>query len=102
VIYTTGTPQRSLCAHFSPKAGAGDHQPSLFHRGAFGEDGMEQQPLIEFRDVVKRFGERTILNGVDFRIYEDETTTIIGLSETGKSVTLKLWVYASLCEACVP
>ena len=55
---------------------------------------MKQQPLIEFRDVVKRFGERTILNGVDFRIYEDEATTIIGLSETGKSVTLKHWVYA--------
>jgi phospholipid/cholesterol/gamma-HCH transport system ATP-binding protein len=50
---------------------------------------MERQPLIEFRDVVKRFGERTILDGVSFRIYEGEVTTIIGLSGTGKSVTLK-------------
>jgi len=50
---------------------------------------MEQQPLIEFRNVTKRFGERTILNGVSFRIYEGEVTTIIGLSGTGKSVTLK-------------
>jgi len=50
---------------------------------------MERTPLIEFRNVVKRFGERTILDGVSFRIYEGEVTTIIGLSGTGKSVTLK-------------
>ena len=50
---------------------------------------MERQPLIEFRNVIKRFGERTILNGVNFKIYEGEVTTIIGLSGTGKSVLLK-------------
>jgi phospholipid/cholesterol/gamma-HCH transport system ATP-binding protein len=50
---------------------------------------MEREPLIEFRNVAKRFGERTILDGVSFRIYEGEVTTIIGLSGTGKSVTLK-------------
>jgi phospholipid/cholesterol/gamma-HCH transport system ATP-binding protein len=50
---------------------------------------MEKQPLIEFRNVVKRFGERTILDGVDFKVYEGEVATIIGLSGTGKSVTLK-------------
>jgi phospholipid/cholesterol/gamma-HCH transport system ATP-binding protein len=50
---------------------------------------MERPPLIEFRNVAKRFGERTILDGVSFKIYEGEVTTIIGLSGTGKSVTLK-------------
>jgi len=50
---------------------------------------MERQPLIEFHNVIKSFGERTILNGVSFKIYEGEVTTIIGLSGTGKSVTLK-------------
>jgi phospholipid/cholesterol/gamma-HCH transport system ATP-binding protein len=50
---------------------------------------MEKTPLIEFRNVTKRFGERTILNGIDFKIYEGEVTTMIGLSGTGKSVTLK-------------
>ena len=50
---------------------------------------MDQQPLIEFRNVTKRFGERTILDGVNFSIYPGEVTTIIGLSGTGKSVTLK-------------
>jgi phospholipid/cholesterol/gamma-HCH transport system ATP-binding protein len=50
---------------------------------------MEQPPLIEFRNITKSFGERTILDGVNFKIYEGEVTTIIGLSGTGKSVTLK-------------
>jgi phospholipid/cholesterol/gamma-HCH transport system ATP-binding protein len=48
---------------------------------------MDQQPLIEFRNVTKRFGERTILDGVNLSIYAGEVTTIIGLSGTGKSVT---------------
>jgi phospholipid/cholesterol/gamma-HCH transport system ATP-binding protein len=50
---------------------------------------MENQPLIEFQKVTKRFDTRTILHQVDLKIYEGEVTTIIGLSGTGKSVTLK-------------
>ncbi len=50
---------------------------------------MEKQPLIEFRDVTKGFGTRTILEKVNLKLYEGEVTTIIGLSGTGKSVTLK-------------
>ena len=50
---------------------------------------MEKQPIIEFKGVTKRFDTRTILEGVDFQIYEGEVTTLIGLSGTGKSVTLK-------------
>ena len=49
----------------------------------------EKEPIIEFKGVTKRFAERTILNKVDFKIYEGEVTTLIGLSGTGKSVTLK-------------
>lgn len=45
--------------------------------------------LIEFRGVTKRFGERTILNSVNLTIYDNQTTTIIGKSGTGKSVLLK-------------
>ncbi|MGD9415908.1 MAG: ATP-binding cassette domain-containing protein, partial [Desulfobacterales bacterium] len=50
---------------------------------------MEKQPIIEFKGVTKRFDTRTILDKVDFQIYEGEVTTLIGLSGTGKSVTLK-------------
>lgn len=46
-------------------------------------------PLIEFRNVTKRFGARVILDNVDLSIYEGQTTTIIGKSGVGKSVTLK-------------
>jgi len=45
--------------------------------------------LIEFRDVTKRFDEKTILDRMDLTIYENQISTIIGKSGTGKSVLLK-------------
>jgi phospholipid/cholesterol/gamma-HCH transport system ATP-binding protein len=49
----------------------------------------QREPLIEFKGVSKTFGTRNILNCIDFKIYEGEVTTLIGLSGTGKSVTLR-------------
>jgi phospholipid/cholesterol/gamma-HCH transport system ATP-binding protein len=46
-------------------------------------------PLIEFKDVTKRFGKHTVLDRVNLQIYEGQVTTIIGLSGSGKSVLLK-------------
>ncbi len=46
-------------------------------------------PLIEFKNITKRFGEQTVLDQVNLQIYEGEVTTIIGLSGSGKSVLLK-------------
>lgn len=46
-------------------------------------------PLIEFKNITKRFGEQTVLENVNLKIYEGEVTTIIGLSGSGKSVLLK-------------
>ncbi|MEQ8162929.1 MAG: ATP-binding cassette domain-containing protein [Smithellaceae bacterium] len=46
-------------------------------------------PLIEFKNVIKRFGTKTVLERVNLQIYEGEVTTIIGLSGSGKSVLLK-------------
>ena len=46
-------------------------------------------PLIEFKDVTKRFGGHKILERVNLQIYEGQVTTIIGLSGSGKSVLLK-------------
>jgi len=46
-------------------------------------------PLIEFKNITKRFGEQTVLDQVSLQIYEGEVTTIIGLSGSGKSVLLK-------------
>jgi phospholipid/cholesterol/gamma-HCH transport system ATP-binding protein len=50
---------------------------------------METTPLIEFRNVTKRFGDKTVLKNVNVKIYENQITTIIGKSGTGKSVLLK-------------
>ena len=47
-------------------------------------------PLIEFKDITKRFGSRTVLDRVNLQIHEEQITTIIGLSGSGKSVLLKL------------
>ena len=46
-------------------------------------------PIIEFKNVTKRFGQSTILDRINLQIYEDEVTTLIGKSGTGKSVLLK-------------
>ncbi|MFW6323638.1 MAG: ABC transporter ATP-binding protein, partial [Desulfovibrionales bacterium] len=47
------------------------------------------EPLIEFKNVTKRFGELTVLDGVDLSIYKGDVTTIIGKSGVGKSVLIK-------------
>ena len=47
------------------------------------------EPLIEFKNVTKKFGHRTILDQVNLKVYEGEIATIIGKSGTGKSVLLK-------------
>ncbi len=45
--------------------------------------------MIKFVNVVKRFGTRTVLNGISFELKEGEILFILGTSGTGKSVTLK-------------
>ena len=45
--------------------------------------------MIEFKSVVKRFGDRTILKGVSFEAKQGEILFILGTSGTGKSVLLK-------------
>ncbi|HNT44356.1 MAG TPA: ATP-binding cassette domain-containing protein, partial [Syntrophorhabdaceae bacterium] len=50
---------------------------------------MDAPPLIEFRNVTKRFNGKTVLDNVNLSIYENQVTTIIGKSGTGKSVLLK-------------
>lgn len=44
---------------------------------------------IEFRDVHKRFGEKSVLRGVTLRVERGEVMFIIGTSGVGKSVTIK-------------
>ena len=50
---------------------------------------MANLPIIEFKNVTKRFGAYTVLDRVNLQISEGEITTIIGKSGEGKSVLLK-------------
>jgi phospholipid/cholesterol/gamma-HCH transport system ATP-binding protein len=48
--------------------------------------------MIVFEDVRKSFGPKTVLDGLTLEVPTGETTTIIGQSGSGKSVTLKLLI----------
>jgi phospholipid/cholesterol/gamma-HCH transport system ATP-binding protein len=45
--------------------------------------------MIEMTNVCKRFGDQTILDGVNFTINRGETVALLGYSGAGKSVLLK-------------
>lgn len=45
--------------------------------------------MIEFKNLVKKFGERTVLKGISFGVQKGEILFILGTSGTGKSVLLK-------------
>jgi phospholipid/cholesterol/gamma-HCH transport system ATP-binding protein len=45
--------------------------------------------MIEFRDIHKAFGSKSVLRGVDLVIEQGEVMFIIGTSGVGKSVTIK-------------
>lgn len=47
------------------------------------------EPIIQFKNVTKRFGEQTVLAGASFTVEKGEILAIVGPSGTGKSVTLK-------------
>ncbi len=47
------------------------------------------EPKIKLTDVVKHFGDKCVLDGVNLSVEPGESVAIIGGSGTGKSVTLK-------------
>jgi len=51
-------------------------------------DRMDQ-PLVQFKNVFKRFGANQVLKGLNLNIFRGEITTIIGKSGIGKTVLLK-------------
>lgn len=45
--------------------------------------------MIRFQNVIKKFGERTVLSGISFEAQKGEILFVLGTSGTGKSVLLK-------------
>ena len=66
-----------------------DRNRHLLNPPATSSEHHREAPLIEFRKISKTFGEKTVLDQVELKIYKGEITTIIGKSGTGKSVLLK-------------
>ena len=50
---------------------------------------MSGQPLLELKDVFKRFGAVTALNGVDFHVDAGEIMALVGDNGAGKSTMIK-------------
>jgi len=50
---------------------------------------VEDQPRISIRGLSKRFGDKVILEDVDLDIMPGTSTTVIGMSGSGKSVLIK-------------
>ncbi|MDV7145874.1 ATP-binding cassette domain-containing protein [Tropicimonas sp. TH_r6] len=50
---------------------------------------MTQQPVLQGRGLVKKFGSVTALSGCDFELYPGEVLAVIGDNGAGKSVMIK-------------
>ena len=52
----------------------------------------ERQPVIRCRGVVKRFGDKTVIDGLDLDVFPGETMVVMGGSGSGKSTTLRMMI----------
>jgi polar amino acid transport system ATP-binding protein len=55
---------------------------------AFGADGAP--PAIQFENVVKKYGDHTVLEDLNFSVRQGEKVTLIGPSGSGKTTILRL------------
>ena len=51
---------------------------------------MSQQPLFEVSDLVKRYGNATVVNGLSFAIHPGECLGVIGPNGAGKTTTIRM------------
>ncbi|HCJ36740.1 MAG TPA: ABC transporter ATP-binding protein, partial [Erysipelotrichaceae bacterium] len=50
----------------------------------------ERKKIIEFKHIVKNFGDAVVLKGIDLDIYENEFVTLLGPSGCGKTTLLRI------------
>jgi phospholipid/cholesterol/gamma-HCH transport system ATP-binding protein len=49
----------------------------------------KHEPIIAVEDVVVRYGDRTVLDGINFEVREGEVFVILGGSGSGKTTLLR-------------
>ena len=50
----------------------------------------EKRKIIQFKHIVKSFGDQVVLKGIDLDIYENEFVTLLGPSGCGKTTLLRI------------
>ena len=51
---------------------------------------MSETPLVHLENIVLRFGEKTVLDGIDLKVFSGDRLVILGQSGGGKSTMLRL------------
>jgi len=49
-----------------------------------------RKPIVEMRDIVKRFGTVSAIEGIDFNVYPGEVVALLGDNGAGKSTLIKI------------
>jgi phospholipid/cholesterol/gamma-HCH transport system ATP-binding protein len=60
---------------------------------------MPTEPVIIVKDMVKRFGDQTVLDGVNLEVFRGETMVIMGGSGSGKSTMLRLMIGSLIADS---
>ncbi|WUC08042.1 ABC transporter ATP-binding protein [Nocardia sp. NBC_00565] len=58
-------------------------------RGGGRATGARTDTLVDIRDLVVRFGTRTVVDGVSFQVRRGEVVALVGESGSGKSITAR-------------
>jgi polar amino acid transport system ATP-binding protein len=58
--------------------------------------------VLQLRDLRKRFGAHTVLDGIDLDVGQSECVCIIGPSGSGKSTLLRCMAFLERCWSTIP
>src|SRR5690606_24732003 len=97
-----GHRRRRRTARAGHRRGRGDAGPAAVpatpagvpHRRSSGrtEHRMNATPALEARALTKRFGTRTVIDGLDFVVRPGTLTGFLGANGAGKSTTMRLFM----------
>ena len=94
IAYGTGsqalTQSKRLFQRSLPRASV-DNTPECLSRKRSDKE-MSEVPLVRFNNVVRRFGDKTVLDGINLKIWVRNRLVILGQSGSEKSTMLRLIV----------